>query len=357
MTKIKDKKSYYEIHEQKNELRQTLRYMRSKMTNLNQLYRGCGDIVFLASGSSYWMSLSAHKTMHVLTGRKTIAIKAGDVVLCSDEYEGLFESPLIICPSRSGYTSEVLLALEILRRKYSDLKVLSIVEFDESPLESTSDLCLKINWAKEESVCQTKSFSCLYLTSVLLASIFASKNELFYESERYLAEADILYQTHEEEIKKLIECNNFQEIISLGCGRQYGVCIEGAYIITEMAQFSTNYYQLLEYRHGPIVTVENGSFIFVLSADNIDEYEESIIFDAQKYGAKVIVISGAEKKYGDLSLHMGGHWSKEIIALHYAFIMQSFAYYLAEKLGRNPDNPGQLVQYIDLISMEDKGRI
>jgi len=214
MNKKKEYLSYAEIHKQYEQLRKTLAYITEKADVIHEFFQTEGDIVFVASGSSYWMSLSAHKTMKLKTGRNAYAVKAGDVLLCGEEFAGIYKNPIIICPSRSGHTSEVIEALKILRKHYPSMKVLSIVEYVDSPLEKLSDLALHISWAGEESVCQTRSFSCLYLASILIAGIASNDMQIFNDVERYLSIAPALYTEHESVIDGLI---NEGKMTSLVC--------------------------------------------------------------------------------------------------------------------------------------------
>lgn len=340
--------SYNEIHKQYDSLTKTLEYIGSMVDVVRSFFDQGRDIVFVASGSSYWMSLSAHMTMRLKTGRRTASLKAGDLVTCPDEMVSGFVDPIVICPSRSGRTSEVLMSIRILREHYPNLKVMSIVEYVDSPLEKLSDLVLHLEWANEISVCQTRSFSNLYLASVLISAIISGDQQLFNDFGNYLHQAPDLYIKHEAMVEKLVEDGNPQAFVSLGCGCQYGVCIEGAYIVTEMAEFSTNYYQLLEYRHGPIVTAGPGTHVFILSAEGAESFEAAMAWDAEQAGAIVTVVSANPVRYGQIPLSLDHHYPKEIVALHYVFCMQSVAFHYSIRRGKNPDRPGNLVPYIEL---------
>ena len=340
--------SYHEIHKQYESLEKTLAYISSMAEAIRDFFEPGRDILFVACGSSYWMSLSAHLTVKLKTGRRTAALKAGDIVTCPQEMIGGFNDPIVICPSRSGRTSEVLMSIRLLGEQYPNLKVLSIIEYADSPLEKLSDLTLHLEWANEVSVCQTRSFSNLYLASVLIAAIIGDDRQLFDDFADYLQHAPILFEQHEAAIERLVSDGNPQAMVSLGCGRQYGVCIEGAYIVTEMAEFSTNYYQLLEYRHGPIVTAAPGTYVFILSAAGAEAFEMAMAHEAEQAGAVIVVVSASPVPYGQIALCLDHHYPKEIVALHYVFCMQSVAFHYSVRRGKNPDRPGNLVPFIEL---------
>lgn len=341
--------SYGEIHNQYGQLQQTLEYIKSHQAAIRDFFPEKGDIVFIACGSSYWLSLSAKSTFIVKTGRNAFSVKAGDVLLNEDEYVGRFDNPTFLCPSRSGSTTEVLEAIAILKKLYPQAKLLSLVEYQGSQLEQAADLCLSMPWANEESVCQTRSFSCLYLACVLMADILAGSSRLFQAAERYLAAAPEYYRRDIPVLRKIVEENSINRVISLGSGVQYGVSIEGAYIVIEVAAFTSHYFQMLEYRHGPIVMTDKQTAIFLASSQRSKEYEKTVIQEAQKYTDLVYLVTA---KPSDLSVAhqfvLEDDSPDEIVALHFVFCLQSVAYRLAVKTGKNPDFPGDLVPYIQL---------
>jgi len=337
--------SHEEIHGQYVSLGQTLDYISENKDRILDFFKSPGDIVFVACGSSYWMSLSAHKSMKLKTGRRSYAVKAAEVVLCPDEFAGMYDNPVFICPSRSGKTKELLDAVDILKEMYPASRVLSVVEYPDNQLGAKSDLTLNISWANEQSVCQTRSFSNLYTACILIAAIVGGDCAFTGNLREYLKNAPCLYEKHEVVIKEIADASKIKSLVALGSGLQYGLVVEGAYIVIEMAQFDANYYQLLEYRHGPIVTTKPGTAVFICSGAS-DKHERKIAEEARAAGAKVYGVALTEADWADHAFLLGGDYAKEITALHFIFIMQSFAYYFALSHGRNPDSPGNLVPFI-----------
>ena len=338
--------SHNEIHTQYTALEKTLDYIVENTAPLQDFFANTGDIVMVACGSSYWLSLSAHKTIKLKTGRRAYAVKAGDVVLCQEEYAGMYDNPVFLCPSRSGFTGELLDAIDILQKLYPGAKLFSITEYENNKLAAKSDMALSIPWANEESVCQTRSFSCLYLAFTTLGAILGKDIAFIQKAKTYLKSAPELYLQHENEIQKLAYPSSITGLVALGGGLQYGVAIEGAYIVIEMAEYPASYYQLLEYRHGPIVTAGGGTAVFICGGLP-QEHEAKMAQEIRATGAKVYVVkSGPAADYADYTFSCGDVNDKEIIAMHYIFIMQSFAYHFSVARGKNPDSPGNLVPFI-----------
>jgi fructoselysine-6-P-deglycase FrlB-like protein len=340
--------SHEEIHSQYIQLKKTLGYITENKTRIADFFSGggsTGDIVFVACGSSYWMSLSAHKTMRLKTKRRAYSVKASEVVLCPEEFLGAYDNPVFVCPSRSGRTKELLDAVDILKSMYPESRVLSVVGYAENELAPKSELTLNIDWANEKSVCQTRTFSNLYMACITIAAIAGGDLVLVENLKKYLKAAPELYLKHEAKIQELADASKVNSLVTLGSGLQYGVTIEGAYIVIEMAQFDANYFQLLEYRHGPIVTSTPGTVVFLCSAGYAN-HERKIAEEIKAAGANVYAVAPSGAEWADYAFSLEGDYEKEITALHFAFVMQSFAYYFALSHSKDPDNPGNLVPYI-----------
>ena len=193
-----------------------------------------------------------------------------------------------IVPSRSGKSKETLLATEILKKAYPDHRVLSITMFEDNPLMNMSDVSLYLPWSEEVSVCSTRSFNNIYISVLLMAMIL--KGEDLSEFDKFFAMAETIYSKLDLHAADIVKKMENPQVVTLGAGVQYGAVIAGAYICVEMAQWLSSFYQTLEYRHGPIVTAKEGSWIFLssLNEENI-ELENGLIGEILVQGANVVL--------------------------------------------------------------------
>lgn len=343
--------SYSEIFKQNESLEKTLNCVLSSEKEILELFEKSNpdEIVFIACGSSYWSSLSAVMTITEKIGIRCSAVKSGDIVLNSEYYQKLYKKPLIIAPSRSGSTSETLLAIDLFKKWYAS-PVLSFVGFENAPILAMSDLAIEMNWINEISICQTRAFSSLYLSEILIGAILGKDNQFIVQLKNFIKNFDQLSELVDNKIQQLIrELPDYKSLIVVANGKQYGVAIEGAYINVEMAQFPSHYYGTLELRHGPIVMVDKNYLTFIFCKSKPTDYEIKLIAEIKKAGGKTVIIATEDvNSNADYSFVYGTETEPEVIALFGVFVLQALAHHKAIQLGLNPDQPKELVQWIKI---------
>ncbi len=343
--------SYLEIFKQNESLEKTFRHILSLKEAIINFFgeNKPGEIVFIACGSSYWSSLSAAMGITEKTGIRCSAVKSGDIVLNPEYYQKLYQNPLAIAPSRSGSTSETLMAIDLFKKWYAS-PVLSFVGFENAPILAVSDMAIELNWINEVSICQTKAFSNLYLAEILVGAILGNDQQLIAQLELFIKNFAQLSEHADNKIQQLLsELPGYKSLCVIASGKQYGVAIEGAYINIEMAQFPSHYYGMLELRHGPIVMIDESYLTFIICKNKPTEYEIKLIADIQKAGGKTAIIASQDAETNsDFSFIYGSETAPEVIALFGVFVLQGLAYYKAIQLGLDPDQPKELVQWIKI---------
>jgi fructoselysine-6-P-deglycase FrlB-like protein len=86
--------------------------------------------------------------------------------------------------------------------------------------------------------------------------------------------------------------------------------------------------------------------VFICSGRDSTPHEAKIAEETRKTGALVYAVSEKDEKYADITFSMNGSFEKELIALHFVFVMQSFAHFFSIKRGCDPDHPGDLIPFI-----------
>jgi fructoselysine-6-P-deglycase FrlB-like protein len=210
----------------------------------------------------------------------------------------------IIAVTRSGTTSEVIDLLEATPQVPS----VTVTAVPDSPAAIVADEVIALPFADERSVVQTR-FATTTLT-LLRAHLGADVNALALDAERALS----------VEISDLLDAD---QVTFLGRGWSVGLASEAALKAREAAQFWSEAYPGMDYRHGPISIAQPGRLVWLLG-----DRDDDLAADVSATGARFV--------HHDLDAAAG------------LIVAQRFAIALAESRGLDPDRPRSLTRSVIL---------
>ena len=245
-------KTYVEIKDQFNRMVKTENYLTSKLEEIEALVAQYETIVYIGCGSSYSLakSLAAATMMHM--DKKAAALPAGDIMLRPESYRGLIGGSLIVALSRSGSTSEVLLACEGLKAANIAFSLMSISCTEGKQVAKISDLALEMPWAFDHSVCQTSSVSNIYFAGMMIIAYLSDNKMLQADLLDIAALGSTVLDNNELEYERIAKLGWTTGVV-LGDAEIIGIAEEAALAFKEICQLPSNQYPLLDSRHGPFV--------------------------------------------------------------------------------------------------------
>jgi fructoselysine-6-P-deglycase FrlB-like protein len=212
----------------------------------------------------------------------------------------------VVAISRSGTTTEVLRTLERLRGSIATVAVTAV---PGSPVASTADDTIVLDFADEQSVVQTR-FATTAL-AVLRAHIGDRLEAAIADGEAALAEA------------LPAEPTEFRQFVFLGQGWTVGLADEAALKLREAASAWTEAYPAMEYRHGPISAAGRGTLVWA-----IGPVDPGVLADAADTGATIV--------------------NRRSDPMAELVLIQRMAVGLAEAHGLDPDHPKHLTRSVVL---------
>ncbi|AAL80486.1 SIS domain-containing protein [Pyrococcus furiosus DSM 3638] len=282
------------------------------------LYLGCGSSHFLAK------LLAMVTNMHGGTG---VALPCSEFLYSKEAYP-IGKPELVVGISRSGETTEVLLALE----KINTPK-LGISAY-ESSLTRACDYSLVVPTI-EESVVMTHSFTAFYFAYLQLLRHSYGLPLLEATEVAKATEKALEYENY---IKEIVEDFDFQNVIFLGSGLLYPVALEASLKMKEMAIFWSEAYPTFEVRHG-FKAIADENTLVVLMAQELFEWHKKLVNEFKGQRARVLLISNSQQEFGqDYSIEVP-RLSKDATPIPYLPVVQLLSYYKAVARGLNPDNP------------------
>ncbi len=212
----------------------------------------------------------------------------------------------VVAISRSGTTTEVLRTLEGIRGSTATVAITAV---PDSPVASSADDAIVLDFANEESVVQTR-FATTAL-ALLRAHIGDRLEAAFADGEAALARA------------LPVEPSDFKQFVFLGQGWTVGIANEAALKLREAASAWTEAYPAMEYRHGPISVAGPGTLVWA-----IGPVDPGVLADAADTGATIV--------------DEGSDPMAELV------LIQRMAVELAEAHGLDPDRPKHLTRSVVL---------
>jgi glutamine---fructose-6-phosphate transaminase (isomerizing) len=339
-----------EITSQFESLQKTVLHIRKMRQSIITMLSSAHNIVFLGSGSSYSIAKSAAVIMNLRTEKCVIAAAAGDILENFKSYEKFLRESVIITISRSGSTSELILAVNLMRNNFQN-KIISICAKASSPIEALSDVSITIPWAFDESVCQTRTVSNLYAGAIMLTA-FAASDDILEEEMIIAADPAGRFQEFQrtyDQLLKSIGSQSFSQAVVLGECEIAGIAEEGALAFKEICQIPSNHYPVLDVRHGPMVLI-NKETLVILTTGKKSSNITRLIRDIRNKGAMCLSLG----MFDDNGLNSSWHIqlpefdNMPASALFMLFSIQVIAFTKALQLGVNPDQPDGLDPWINL---------
>jgi glucosamine--fructose-6-phosphate aminotransferase (isomerizing) len=279
-----------------------------------------------------------------------------DIELASQIYYRSLKVPpntLFIAISQSGETADVISAVRNLKEK--GFKVLSLVNNTQSTIARESDYVIGLKAGVEIGVAATKTFIAQLIWLGLLKDYIKTKilkeninldnwNLLPTYLENYLDSIKNLVKNISD---KYYLKRNF---LYLARGKNYPLALEGALKLKEISYIHAEAVPAGEMKHGPIALLDPDTPVFGLVYKD-ETYSKMVnnLEEAKARKAPIIAI-GNENDEKLLNLVNDLIPIPNIDPFYYpylaAVVLQLFAYYTANNLGREIDQPRNLAKSV-----------
>jgi len=341
------KLTYAEILDTFDALGKTESYLDKTWDSIENFYKNKKSFVFIGCGSSYSLAKSMSLMTHMITGFPSSAMAAGDILLHAERYAKCFDNVAVVCVSRSGRTSELLMALDALKKQGYSFSVASLVCADDTPLAERSDLTISMPWAFDNSVCQTRSVTNFYFTAAYITARLAYSTALLNELISIIKNGPEFMKKAETLADELSE-RPWTHCVVLADAELEGLAEEGALAFKEICQLPSNYYHLLDVRHGPMVLLGKETLVLaVLGVKN--EQEGKLVRDVKGKNSDIVTFSDMPAETGATHSIVYGQTLSHIAGgIPFIVLCQLIAYKKSLKTGADPDKPTGLEPWIAL---------
>ena len=295
------------------------------------LYTGCGSTAHLAAT----LAVSHRQCLPTFAWAET----ASEVWLAS--HATPLRAETVVAVSRSGETTETIEACR--RAKRSGATVVAVTTDPSSSLSGVADSAVCVDFAAEESVVQTRSF-----TSMMLAALSAQLSAAGHDAEDVFRDVDGLgaaLMTQAAPVVERLADPSLEAVYVLGSGLSGGLACEGALKIKEMSATFCEAFPVLDFRHGPISLVDRDSAVLVLCGDGLP-YEMAVAEDIEACGGYAATV-GPDPGCIVETPHEASEYA---MAVARTVIPQLAGLRRGIAKGIDPDAPQGVTAYVELYS-------
>lgn len=339
-----------EIMEQHIALQKTYDYMIGEKESIKEFFNKWNrkKFVIFGSGSSYMLAKSAQRLFMACKNTSATAISGGDYLVNPDFYKETIEDSIVITLSRSGQTSEILRDIKHIKET-AGCPILSLTMKQDNDFMPYTDLDLTMDWCYDKSVCQTRTVTNLYAAILLLTAIYSEDVNLL-ESVEMAVKLNQDFKDEYRPVLKEIAKKEWDNAIVLADGALCGIAEEGALAFTEISMLSGKQFNVLDYRHGPVVINDKNTLTIMTIQPCGRELQQDMAEDLKKKNGVLVTVSEEEGNpyQGAEHVCVGQIKRHEAWGIPMIFICQILAYEKAMLLGTNPDEPTGLDAFITL---------
>ena len=307
------------------------------------------EVVMLGSGTSYYLALAAAdwvRRRHTIPVR---AVPSCEVMLDAHETRcPPGRKRLAIAISRSGESSELILAIDALRA--AGATILGVGCVADSTLMRKADQAFLIAEGREDGLVMLRSF-----TSMLIAlqHLFGSDDDR--GALRTLpAAAQSTLDDQTDAVRTIARGRPFDRFVYLASGPSYPIALEASLKVQEMSIATSEAYHSLDYRHGPKATADRNTFLTLFALPD-DALGLSLARDVKALGVTLLVVGPGADRYdgiADLAIPSAAGLDEGAASALSLLPLQILAYETAMRRGKNPDAPENLSKVVILESVD-----
>ncbi len=306
--------------------------------------------IFVGCGSSYYVAQAAAWSWTAVTGQRAKAVPASELLFYPDNVLGKGKcQPVLI--SRSGHTTEMLMAADFLEGKRS-IRTLAVSCARGQDLEKRVTSTLLLPAADERSTVMTRSFSTMLLGIQALAGWAAGRRDFLAALKQMPSQARKALERLQPRVEEFARSNEFADYVFLGQGPFFGIASEGQLKVTEMSCSYAQVYHTLEFRHGPKSIVSPQTLLTFFLSENSGDSEQKVLEEMKELGGKTLVVTNRAndvvRRASDLLIELDLEVPEVARLGPHVLAAQLLGLYLGLKRGFDPDQPRHLSRVVVL---------
>jgi glucosamine--fructose-6-phosphate aminotransferase (isomerizing) len=317
-------------------------------------------VLVIGCGSSYHAGMVGKYFIEALVRVPVEVESAGE---CRYREPILDKNTLVVAISQSGETADTLEAMRQAQRRGA--QVVAVTNREDSTIAREAQWVLPVRAGIEVSVCATKSFLAQVLVFNLLGLAMAEQKQTTPASQLQALKAELLQipakleamLSNLDAVQALArKYRSARDILFIARGINYPVALEGALKLKEISYLHAEGYSGSELKHGPIALLDENVPVFaVLTPGIVFDKMISNCQEAKARDARVVAFTSAVAPDAPMPPEMAQTFetvltmpmTEELLSPLLTIVpLQLVAYYIAEFLGKDVDQPRNLAKSV-----------
>lgn len=333
-----------EIYEEPSVIQKLIEQPDHIYTNFANVIRTSRNVFCIGSGTAGAAAAQMAFYLRVYGNVPAIGLIGAEA---RDYYHLIGKGDLLIAPSQSGETADVLEVIETVKK--NGAAVASFVNMQGSMMTRLSDYKFMAQAGPEICVMSTKIFVSQLAWGYLVAKAVQGKLQEAKNNLHYLSENIEQYLHNKKTIDEIIRLSKqlakVHDLFLLSKGQNLQIIKEGMVKLIEGSYIHAHAIPAGDLKHYAITLMEPGvPVLFVTSNDNVKTDLANALHEVKARGAKIIGISPQKEQEFDEYLpviDMG-----EVSAMMNIVPLQLLAYYTAVQRGNNIDKPRNIAKSV-----------
>ncbi|MAG12276.1 glutamine--fructose-6-phosphate transaminase (isomerizing) [bacterium] len=333
-----------EINENPFVINQVVKQSRRKYDALAREIKKAKNIYTIGSGTAGFAAAQIAYYLRAYGKIRAVSLVGAD----AREYFNLFrKGDLLIAPSQSGETADVLEVLEYAQKKGA--QIVSYVNMEGSTMARMSDFKFSAQAGPEVCVMSTKIFTSQIAWGYLVAKTVQGKYKEGINNLQELIKKSQLYLKNKKSINTIKNLSHYlhntQNIFLMGKSQNLQIMNEGMVKLIEGTYKHAHSIPAGDLKHYAITLIEKG--VIVIVAISNDEVKPDILNAAGEVrarGAYIIGVGSDDSELFNSLIKVPD--TGETSAIMNLIPLQLLAYFLTVELGNNVDKPRNIAKSV-----------
>lgn len=230
--------------------------------------------------------------------------------------------------SHTGKTKSTVDSLKIAG---NDVKKVGISHYANTPLFHASNHQILIGNSPDLSLCNTKAFFDNAFASLEISNVYG---DLSIDTNGFMEQVSRSIINMERPVKEAVdELRKPKDIFVLGAGPSLIAAREAAQKLKESTHLHAEGIELEEFNHGCTSVIDDKSLVIIINSKEVNSRTSDIVNACKTVGTQTMVINGN----GDQTIELEETQDPYLFPIAAMVPLYYTAYYLALKLGVNPD--------------------